>query len=122
MEAEALLLAGDAAGARASYEQLAKDFPADGDVQEAFAKLLTADRSPAGQEQALAQWRYVLARSRPQSERWFAAHLAVAEALVRLNRKREAAEAIQLLLARPPGLDATPLKAKFLEVLRGARS
>lgn len=121
LEAEALLLAGDRAAAIAKYAELARDFASDGDTQESYARLLMTDETPAGREKALAQWRAIVQRSKPQSDRWFAAQLAIAETLLARNRKREARETIELLAARPPGLDATPLKAKFLEVLAKCR-
>ncbi len=68
-------------------------------------------------EKALAQWRIVAQGSRPQTERWFKAKYEVANLSYRLGDKQQAAQLIKYLQVTPPGLDATPLKRQFLELL-----
>ena len=69
-------------------------------------------------ERALAQWRVVAQGSRPQTERWFRAKYEVAHLNFRLGDKAQAAQLIKYLEVTPPGLDATPLKRQFLELLQ----
>jgi hypothetical protein len=116
--AAALGLAGRREEGIAAYAKLAKANPDDGQIQEEYAELLLAADDPAVWQQALDQWRRVATRSRPGSERWFRAKYAIAEALVKLGDKDEAANRIRYLQATTPDLEKTAWKHKFLELLQ----
>lgn len=117
IEAEALVAAGRREEALAAYEKLAKEQPQSAAVQEGYAELLSASQDRTTMEKALAQWRIVAQGSRPQTERWFKAKYEVASLSYRLGDKQQAAQLIKYLQVTPPGLDATPLKRQFLELL-----
>jgi hypothetical protein len=118
IEAEALVAAGRRDEALAAYEKLAQEQPHSAAVQQGFAELLSAGQDRATMERALAQWRVVAQGSRPQTERWFRAKYEVAHLNYRLGDKAQAAQLIKYLEVTPPGLDATPLKRQFLELLQ----
>lgn len=117
-QAQGLLDAGQRAEGLAAWEKLAKSRPEDGALQQQFAEALEGSSDPATAEKALAQWRLVFARSAGRSELWYRANLGIATSLHRLGRKGEARELIELLIARPPGLEKTARKKEFLELLR----
>jgi tetratricopeptide (TPR) repeat protein len=117
IEAEALVAAGRRDEALAAYEKLAKEQPNSAAVQQGYAELLSASQDRTTMEKALAQWRVVAQGSRPQTERWFKSKYEVANLSYRLGEAQQAAQLIKYLQVTPPGLDATPLKRQFLELL-----
>jgi hypothetical protein len=117
VRAESLLAAGRRAEALTAYRQLAEEYPDQGEIQEAYADLLLAVGDAASLRTALEQWRRIAARSRPHSQRWYRAKLAVATALLGLGERQEAAERIRYLLEVPPGVQEPQWQAKFAALL-----
>jgi hypothetical protein len=117
LRAESLVLAGRRPEAVAAYAELAKKNPDSGSIQEAYADLLLDGDDEASWQAALDQWRRVAGRSRPRTDRWYKAKYSVALALWKLGQRQQAADRIRYLQAIPPGLENTPWKDKFLELL-----
>jgi predicted Zn-dependent protease len=117
VEAAALTASGRGSQAVALYERLARQRPDDAQVQTEYAELLVASDDRQSLAAALAQWRAVLRRSRPQSPGWFDAKYGVAMAHYRLGQKDEAAQIIQLLLAVHQELGGMQQKRRFLDLL-----
>jgi hypothetical protein len=117
IRAESLLLADRRAEALDAYRQLAEDHPADGSVQEAYGDLLLSIGDAASLREALQQWRWIAARSRPHEDRWYRAKHAVVAALIALGQNREAADRVRYLLEVPPGVQDAAWKAKFEKLL-----
>lgn len=117
IRAAALLAVGAQVEARTAYEQLARDYPDDGDVQRAYAQLLLEAEDAESWQQALERWRTIAARSRPRSEGWYAARWGVASALIQLGREDEAARRIRYWQAIPPGLADSGWQARFQDLL-----
>jgi len=118
VRAESLKLAGRRKEAVAAYAELAKENPDSGNIQETYAELLLEGDDAESLRDALDQWRRVASRTRPRTERWFKAKYSVALALWKLGENQQAAERIRYLQAIPPGLEGTPWKDRFLELLR----
>ena len=104
MGAAALAAAGRRSEALEAYATLAKQFPRDGDLQEAHAQLLLAGEGRQTLEDALRQWRRVAQGSRVGSERWYRAKYSVALAQFKLGDKAEAAQLVRYVQA-VAGLD-----------------
>jgi tetratricopeptide (TPR) repeat protein len=117
VRADALAATGKRAEAQAAYESLSKEHPDDGQIQERFARFLLDGPDKTSWQQALAQWRKVAARSKPQTERWYRAKYSVALANYKLGDKKQAAQLIRYLQESPPGLESTPLKGDFVRLL-----
>jgi len=115
---DALLAVGRRAEGLAALETLAKSLPDDGALQQQLAEALDSAEDIASIEKSLAQWRLIVSRSPARSERWYQASLGVATSLYRLGKKSDSRQSIEILMARPPGLEKTPLKKDFLELLR----
>lgn len=104
--------------ALATYEQLAKDHPDQGSVQEGYARLLLSTSDPQQLQRALDQWRRVASRAKPQSPRWLEAKYSVALAQQKLGDRAGAAKLLRYLLEAPPGLKGSEWEAKYAELLR----
>jgi hypothetical protein len=118
VRAEALVLAGSRSEAMAAYAELAKENPNSGTIQEAYAELLLDGDDEDSWRAALDQWRRVASRSQARTDRWYKAKYSVALALFKLGEKQEAADRIRYLQVIPPGLEDTPWKDRFLELLQ----
>ncbi len=118
LRAEALAIAGRLHDAKALYEQLAKQHPHNAAIQEGYGRLLLEFDDPANRQTALRQWRLIGQKSPPRSERWWRAKYYVAKLLNQSGEKEQAAQLIRYLQTVPPGLDDSPLKQEFLELLR----
>lgn len=114
--ADTLALAGETEQAIGLYAELAKQAPQDGEIQEAYAKLLTERDDPQTQRAALAQWRLVAAKSEPRTARWYRAKYGVAFAQYKLGQKTDAAKLIRYLQATED-LAASGLEAEFQQLL-----
>ena len=97
--AEALAMAGRTKEAIAAYDDLARQRPNDGDVQEGYARLLLASKDQADWRPALDQWRRVAAKSKPRSTRWFRAKYSIALSQHKLGDNQRAAKLIRYLQA-----------------------
>lgn len=122
IHAEALLAAGKPAEALAAYEALAKQQPGSAAIQEGYAVALASSDDRATLTKALAQWRSVAQRTKPQTDRWYRAKYEVAHLNFRLGDKAQAAQLIKYLQATPPGLAGTPLERQFAELLSKCES
>lgn len=117
------LEAGALAGARqydqalVRYEQLAKQFPNDGQIAEARLRLLGRSTDRAVLEKTATAWRQVERRSRRASPRWFRARYAQAEVAYRLGQADRAAKLIRLTATLHPELGGPEMKARFQRLL-----
>jgi len=82
-----------------------------------YAQLLSRGNDHASLEQALALWREVLGRAKPQSQRWFEAKYQLARAHFHLGDSERAAKIIRLTQVLHPELGNPRLKAQFIELL-----
>jgi tetratricopeptide (TPR) repeat protein len=114
VEAEAFLAIGKLSQAVTIYARLVQAHPKDGVLSERYGELLLVAKDP----QALAQWRQILRKSRPDTARWYRAKYNVALAHYRMGNKAEAAKMIRFLKALKPDLGGPSLKPKFEELLR----
>lgn len=121
LKAQALAVAGRTEEALAAYQWLAKIYSHDGDVQEAYAQLLSSRQDRPSLETALAKWREIDSGSRPASDRWFRAKYEVASLHLRLGDRAQAVKIINLLQLLHPELGGPAMKARFLELLEQAR-
>ncbi len=119
--AAALALSGDVARALAEYEQLAQQFPNDGQVQEAIAAILARSADPDVLRRALAKAREIERRSPPPSPLWFRARMLEVETLLHLGEADEAAKLIELTRVLHPDLGGAEDAARFDELLQEAR-
>ena len=120
LRAAVLAAHGRRSEALADYRQLAQEFPADAAVQQGLAELLEDGEDPQSLAEALVQWRRV-GRSCPVgSDRWYRAKYGVASVLYRQGGIQEAAQLIRYIQATQ-GLEATPLKPQFLDLLNRCR-
>jgi len=117
-EALALAATGHRQEALEALQQLARDFPRDGQTHEDFAALL-ADGNEADARLAVTKWQEVASRSRPGSPRWFRSHYGLATAQLKLGDTAAAQSTIDEVAKRYPQFDDGPLRAKF-EALRAA--
>jgi hypothetical protein len=118
IRAESLAAADKFHEARQLYEQLAKQHPRDGQIQQGYGELLLASDDPALRPAALRQWRIIAQGSRPRTERWWQAKYNVALLLYESGEREQAAQLIRYLQEVPPGLDDSPLKQDFLDLLK----
>ncbi len=102
--------------ARRQYETLIDQHPRNAAVRNAYAEFLFD--APATRRAALAQWRILASKSRPQTGGWYRAKYDVARCYFALGEKERAAQFIRYLQAAPPGLEKTLLREQFLELLR----
>ena len=121
LAAEALVNVGRVDEALGAYRQLALALPNDGDVQEGYAKLLSARPDRASLETALAKWRELAKRTPEGTERWFRAKLAVARLHFRMNNKHKAEKMIRLLEVLHPELGGPRMKARFEQLREECR-
>jgi hypothetical protein len=117
VRANALAGAGRAEEARTLLEQLARKHPQDARIQEGYGELLLTFADSAAREAALRQWRIIAQGSRPRTERWWRAKYNIALVHFQNGDREQAAQLIRYLQEVPPGLDDSPLKEQFLELL-----
>ena len=115
--AQSLTAAGQAQEARQAFSKLAAAYPKDAAVQEQYAETLLAATDAASLHEALERWRTLEQGSRPASERWFRAKLALATVHQRLGNKERALQIIKLTQVLHPDLGGPELKARFLALL-----
>jgi tetratricopeptide (TPR) repeat protein len=94
-----------------ALEQLAREFPRDGQTYEDLATLL-AEGNQADQEAAIATWSDVARKSRPGTARWFRAHAGLAAVQLKLGKRAAARATIEHVRAKFPSLDGE-FKARF---------
>ena len=121
LHAEALAVAGRHGEAVERLEQLIAKHPDDGDLSEQLAETLSAGQDRAMLEAALGQWRAIVQRSPPESQRWYRAKLAIARAHFQLGDKQRAAEVVRVLQALHPDLGGAELRHQFLALLAACR-
>ncbi|NQT40655.1 MAG: hypothetical protein HQ581_24390 [Planctomycetes bacterium] len=118
IRARALANAGRGAEALRRYEALAKQFPRDGPIQEAYAQLLLERDDTASLNDALTKWRQLAQGSLPGSPRWFRAKYSAAKAHHRLGNDAQAVKLIQLVKILHPELGGAEMKGIFEALLR----
>lgn len=101
-EAQALADAGRSDDALKAYQSLAQTHASDGEIQEGYARLLLNRSDPASLKAALAKWREVEKKSRPGTERWFRAKMAVALSHYRSDNEQQAEKILRLLMVLHP--------------------
>jgi hypothetical protein len=118
LSAHAVAAAGDAKTAADMFARLARAYPKDGDIQEAYGQALL-DAGDAGSLQAgLAKWREIERNSRDGTPRWFRSRYHVALAHFRLGDRSRAAQTIKTTQVLYTELGGEQLKARFLELLK----
>jgi tetratricopeptide (TPR) repeat protein len=122
LRAAALVDSGRIGEALREYEFLAKTYPRDAEIQEAFARLLASRNDAASSKQALERYRAIERRSPRGSPRWFRAKYAVAELQLRLGNREKAAKIITLLELLYPELGGPEMKEKFRELRRRTKA
>ncbi len=122
IKAGALAASGQNTDALTLYEELAKQNPRNGQIQEAYAQQLLASTDKRHWEKAINQWRIVDRGSRQHTPRWYQAKYSIALAYFKLGDKKRAAQLIQYLKITPPGLEKTNLKREFELLLQRSRS
>lgn len=105
-----------------AYAELAEQVPARGDVQEAMVLLLVRKADTASVESALNRLRELTHRSPEGSPRWFRAKYLTAWCLMRLDRRRQAAELIAVVEALYPDLGGDETRELFLQLKRQCES
>ena len=120
--AQALADAGKTDAALDAFGRLAQAHPEDGDIQEGYARLLLTRQDAASLEAALTQWRRVEKKSRPGSDRWFRAKLAVALLHYQSDNRQQAEKILRLveILHPEPKLRDREVTARFAERLSPA--
>jgi hypothetical protein len=129
IHARALADVGQAKNAIDAYEALAAAYPRDGEIQEAYAKLLLTRVRDAPTEEArrgsiataLEKWRELEQKSPPGRRRWFLAKYSVAWLHVEQGNKSQAAKIITLLQLLHPELGGPEMKPRFEELLKRCR-
>jgi tetratricopeptide (TPR) repeat protein len=120
--AEALRDSGQRKEALQQFADLAREYPDDLGVQEAYAQILLDSEDPQELSNALDQWRRVASRCRPRSDAWYRSRHAVALALIKLGRTEEATDRIRYLQITPPGLQDTVWQVPFQQLLERCSS
>ncbi len=120
LAAQALADAGRTDAALEAFRRLARAHPQDGPIQEGYARLLLTRADAAGLEAALQQWREVEKKSRPGTDRWFRAKLALALVHARADNRKQAEKVLRLveILHPEPKLRDRRVTARFLDSLR----
>ncbi len=121
LHARALAHAGRSGDAARLYRRLAELNPRDGDLQEEYATWLSAQDDAALQAAALAAWREMIAKSPPESARWFRAKYGAALMHYRLGNPQQAEKIVRPLVILYPDLGGPDLKPKFLDLLQQCR-
>jgi hypothetical protein len=121
LEAQALAAAGRNAEALPRFEQLARAYPRDGQIQEQYATLLVEAGDRPSLEAALTKWRDVEQRSKPGTPRWFRAKYYLALAHEKLGNKEHAAKIVTLTQVLHPDLGGPDIKSRFLDLLSRCR-
>lgn len=103
--------------ALAELTALAGEHPADGQMQEALARLLAVgDRASIAQ--AADKWREVVGKCRPGSPRWWRAHYGLARAQFDLGQISDCLATIRSLEATPGDFGGPDMKARFVQLER----
>ena len=100
-----------------AYRWLAKTYPHDGDVQEAYAQLLMTRGDRPSLEAALAKWREIDKKSRRGTDRWFRAKYSLTWLHCRLGDRQRAGEILRLLEVLYPELGGPAMKPRFEALL-----
>ena len=121
IRSQALADTGQTAAALEAYRSLSAAYPLDGEIQEAYAELLSRKGDRESLQAALEQWRQIEKKSPPGSPRWFRAKYAVALTHCDLGNKQQAAQVIGLLKLLHPELGGPEMKARFEQLLERCR-
>ncbi len=118
LSAHAVAAGGDAKTAAEMFAKLARAYPKDGEIQEAYGLALLEVGDRPALDAALAKWREIDRNSRDGTPRWFRAKYHVALAHFRLGDRGRAAQTIKTTQVLYAELGGAELKARFLELLK----
>lgn len=121
LRAQALAQSGRTDEALEAYAELAKAMPSDAEIQEAYGLLLLTRPDRPSLETALAKWRELEKKSKPESPRWYRAKYHVAELHYRLGNPQQAEKIITLLQVLHPDLGGPAMKERFSDLLQRCR-
>lgn len=99
IEAWARLRQGDSAQAISMFRQLAGAHPNQAEIQQGFARLLTAVGTPDALQQAIDQWRKVGSRVARDSDSWYEARYQLAYCQLRKGDRQAAAKLLKYVQA-----------------------
>jgi len=103
------------------WSHQADSLPADGDLQEACARLLSEATGAEALAAARARWRQVEQGSPAASPRWFRARYARAQLYLRAGDRTRCAKLIELTQVLHPEMGGPAMKKQFLELLAQCR-
>jgi tetratricopeptide (TPR) repeat protein len=108
---------GDASKAFTMLGELAAEYPEDGQIQTRYADLLIQQQDAKSLRIALKKYREVARRTRPQTQRWFAAKYGEATARLRLGDPQKAAVIIRTTRVLYPDLGGKQWRVRFEKLL-----
>lgn len=108
--------------ATATYTKLAKLYPNSARIQLRYAELVSTGRDRKSRELALAQWRSIARKSKPQSPNWFRAKLGIAQTQFDMGEHSKAQQIIELLAALHPEMGGDKLKQAFMTLLQRSKN
>ena len=108
---------GDASKAFTMLGELAAEYPEDGHIQTRYADLLIQQKDSKSLRAALKKYREISRKTRPQTQRWFAAKYGEATARLRLGDPRKAAMIIRTTRVLYPNLGGKQWRVRFEKLL-----
>ena len=108
---------GDALKAFTMLGELAAEYPEDGQIQMRYADLLIQQQDAKSLQTALNKYREVARRTRPETQRWFAAKYGEATARLRLGDPQKAAVIIRTTRVLYPDLGGKQWRVRFEKLL-----
>jgi TolA-binding protein len=108
---------GDALNAFTMLGELAAEYPEDGQIQTRYADLLIQQKDAKSLRIALRKYREVARRTRPQTQRWFAAKYGEATARLRLGDPQKAAVIIRTTRVLYPDFGGKQWRVRFEKLL-----
>ena len=117
IQAKTLERLGKISDALTGLRKLSSEYSEDGQIQMRFADLLIQQGESGNLREALRKYREVARKTRPQTERWFAAKYGEARARLRLGDAKKAAQMIRTTQVLYPDLGGKPWRRRFEELL-----
>ncbi len=87
-------------------------------VAELYAQLMSSMRSPEDAKEAVSAWRNVVAHSRPESQKWYAARFQLIVAVARTGETQRASEMVRMIEALHPEVREGEMGEQLLDVKR----
>ena len=120
-EAQAYASTGRTKDAINAFVRLSEAHPNDATIARGYAQLLLEADDRESVDKALAAWRNVLRRTRPNTPAWYEAKYSTALAHFRLGDRQSAVNMIELLATVDPEMGGPEMKRKFLALLDRCR-